>query len=155
MKSKKIVILDNIRSLYNVGAIFRTCDAAGVDKLYLCGITGHPNQSIRIKKQIEKTALGNINNVNWQYYKHLKTLINRLKKDKFNIVGIEQTADSIPYTQFKIHQNTAFIFGNETNGVSKKALELSDKILELPMKGKAKSLNVATSVGIVLYHFIK
>ena len=73
MKFEIVVILDNIRSLYNVGAIFRTCDAAGVDKLFLCGITGHPDQSIRVKKQIEKTALGNIDNVEWQHHKYAKT----------------------------------------------------------------------------------
>ncbi len=150
---KTYVILDNIRSLYNVGAIFRTCDAAGIDKLFLCGITGHPEGGVRVEKKIKKTALGNVESINWQYYKNIKTLLNKLKKENVNIVSIEQANNSRNYKDFKITKDTAFVFGNEIDGVSQKVLNESDHVLHLPMKGKAVSLNVSTAVGIILYHF--
>lgn len=155
---KQVVILDNIRSLYNVGAIFRTCEAVGINKIYLCGITGHPNQSIRIKKKINKTALGTIENLKWKYYKYSKNLISKLQRNNFKLISIEQTAKSINFAKYKFCKNNentriAFVFGNEIQGLQNIWLENSDEILKIPMKGKAKSLNVATCVGIILYNF--
>jgi tRNA G18 (ribose-2'-O)-methylase SpoU len=147
MKFKIRVILHNIRSAYNVGAIFRTADAVGVEKIYLTGYTPNPDKD----KKIEKTALGAEKYVAWQSYKNLGYLLKKLKKEKFKIVALEQIEKSIPYYKFKPQFDIVLILGNEVRGLNKKILEKCDYILEIPMFGKKESLNVAVAFGIVAY----
>lgn len=143
------VVLDNIRSMHNVGAIFRTCDAVRVKTLFLCGITATPP-----REQISKTALNTIDYVPWKYYKITSRLISILKKRGVQIVALEQTDSSIDYRKFSYRTPLAIIIGNEIDGVSNKVLSLCDGIVELPMLGIANSLNAATATGIILYHLI-
>lgn len=144
-----IVILDNVRSVLNVGAILRTCDGAAVKKLYLVGIT--PNIS---HKKIPKTALGAEEYVESEHVKDAKSLIKTLKSEGYQIISIEQSNISEDYSKIDYSKKVCLVFGNEISGVSNEVLEISDKVAELPMKGKKNSLNVSTTVGIVLYHII-
>lgn len=144
------VICDNIRSLENVGSIFRTSDALGVKKIYLCGITGKPPHH-----KISKTALGAEETIPFEYYKQTSRLIDKLKKEKIQIVALEQDKKSIPYNKLKPHFPLALLVGNEVKGVSKAILKKCDKIIELPMNGKKESLNVSVSFGIAGYEIIK
>jgi 23S rRNA (guanosine2251-2'-O)-methyltransferase len=148
MKFKLRVILHNIRSAYNVGSIFRTADAVGVEKIYLTGYTPNPSKD----KKIEKTALGAEKYVSWKSYRNLNYLLKKLKKEKFKIVALEQSEKSIPYYKFKPQFDLVLILGNEVRGLNKKILEKCDYILEIPMFGKKESLNVAVSFGIVAYY---
>lgn len=147
-----VVILDNVRSLYNVGAIFRTCNGAGVEKLYLTGITGYPTQSKRAQRQIEKTALSTIPHVEWEYHSDTPKLLKMLKLKKYQVVALEQTKDSLEYTKTKYKFPLALVVGHETLGVSKDVLKLAELVVHIPMHGHAKSLNVATATGIMVYH---
>ncbi len=144
------VICDNIRSLENVGSIFRTADALGVSKIYLCGITGRPPET-----KISKTALGAQNDIPWEYHKQVWRLIEKLKAQNVNIVALEQSKKSILYTKFKPKFPLALVIGNEVKGVSPKALTQADDIIHLPMKGKKESLNVAVAFGVAGYELIK
>jgi tRNA G18 (ribose-2'-O)-methylase SpoU len=148
--SEFYVICDNIRSLENIGSIFRTADAIGVSKIYLCGISGKPPNH-----KISKTALGAENNVPFEYYKQTGRLIDKLKKDKISIISLEQDKKAIPYTGFKPKFPLALIVGNEVKGVSKAILKKSDRIIFLPMNGKKESLNVSVSFGIAGYEINK
>lgn len=143
------LILDNIRSMYNVGAIFRTSDAARIEKIYLCGITATPP-----RKEIEKTALKTIEYVPWEKHSDAESLVKKLKNDGVQIVALEQTNCSINYKKFDYKKPVAIIIGHEVEGVSNKLLQLSDAAVDIPMLGIANSLNVATAVGIILYHLI-
>jgi len=135
----------------NVGSIFRTADAAGIAKIYLCGITPKPP-----RKEIDKTALGALDFVEWEYHSNLKFLISNLKKEGTEILSLEQDPRAIPYSIFQIHNSNriALIVGNEKEGISKEILDLSDQILEIPMHGQKNSLNVAVATGIALYAII-
>lgn len=144
------LVLDNIRSMYNVGAIFRTADAAGIKKLYLCGITAYPP-----RKEIEKTALKTIDFMPWEYCPSTLELVQKLKKDKVRLVALEQTDKSINYFDFKYREPLAIIVGHETEGISQEVLDLCDESIEIPMNGIANSLNVATAVGVILYKAIE
>lgn len=144
------LILDNIRSMYNVGAIFRTADAAGVKKLYLCGITATPP-----RKEIEKTALKTVDFVPWEYFETAVEIIKKLKVQNVKIVALEQTDQSQNYHTFSYNKPIAIIIGHETEGISQKALDLCDASIEIPMNGISNSLNVATAAGIVLFEAIK
>lgn len=148
-RNEVVLILDNIRSVYNVGAIFRTADAARINKLYLCGITAHPPRS-----DIEKTALKTIDSVPWQYSENCLDIINELKKSAYQIVALEQTSESINYKNFKFKKPIAIVLGNEVNGIDEFVLNKCDSAVEIPMYGIANSLNVATAAGIILYHLI-
>ena len=145
------LILDNIRSMENVGSIFRTADAAGIAKIYLCGITPKPP-----RKEIDKAALGAVDFVDWEYQDNLKNLIFNLKTKRIKIVALEQHENSTPYTSYVIpNTNTlALIVGNEVDGISKDILDLCDDIIEIPMHGRKNSLNVAVATGIVLYKIL-
>ena len=156
------VICDNIRSLENIGSIFRTADALGVTKIFLCGISGKApigeTQENFLKRKgaiAQKTALGAEETISFEYHKETWRLINKLKKDKINIVALEQDKKSILYTKFKPKFPLALILGYEVDGVSKKVLSLCDKIIELPMAGLKESLNVAVSFGIAGYEINK
>jgi tRNA G18 (ribose-2'-O)-methylase SpoU len=150
------VICDNIRSLENIGSIFRTADALGVEKLYLCGISGKPPHH-----KISKTALGAENTISWEYVKQTSRLIDKLKKSKINIVALEQDLPArqagkkaILYTKFVPKFPMALILGNEVKGVSKTILKKCNKIIYLPMAGKKESLNVSVSFGAAGYYII-
>ena len=146
-----VVILDNIRSTHNVGSIFRTGDAAGVSKVYLCGYTPAPIDRFgREQKDIAKTALGAETAVAWEQGSTAE-VIAQLRADGFTICAVEQDAQSVSLYDYKRPQKLALIFGNEVDGVSQEALEASDTILEIPMHGEKESLNVSVSVGVALF----
>lgn len=147
MKEKFYVIADNIRSLENIGSIFRTAEALKVDKLFLCGISGKPPEA-----KISKAALGAEEIVPFEYHSQTARLIKKLKKEKVKIIVLEQRRKAVIYTKFKPKFPLALIVGNEIKGVSKKAIELADKIIYLPMLGKKESLNVAVAFGVAGYH---
>lgn len=144
------VICDNIRSLENIGSIFRTADALGVIKIYLCGICGTPPNS-----KISKTALGAEKNIPWEYAKQTGRLIDKLKKQGIEIVALEQAENSIDYAKYRPKFPAALVLGNEVKGVSKAILKKCDKIIELPMVGKKESLNVSVAFGVAGYEIIK
>jgi 23S rRNA (guanosine2251-2'-O)-methyltransferase len=145
----KVIILENIRSTFNVGSVFRTADGAGIDKIYLVGITPLPTHP-----KIKKTALGAEEFVSWEYRKEINSLIEELKMNDYTIYSVEQSNNSIDYRDQKKHDKMAFIFGNELTGVEPTTMQRSDKILEIPMMGKKNSLNISTTVGIILYQYI-
>lgn len=155
-----IIVLDNIRSLFNVGSIFRTADAVGVEKIYLCGITPTPEDRFgRIRPQLAKVSLGAEKTVEWEYNKSTANVLCDLKKQKYKIFAVEQDKKAIPYyklkpfdlAQGKNKNKNVFIFGNEVEGIPKNILKKADKILEIPMAGKKESLNVSVSAGIVMF----
>lgn len=149
MQKEFYVICDNIRSLENIGSIFRTADALGVTKIFLCGISGMPPNH-----KISKTALGAEKTVPFEYHKQIGRLIDSLKKDKIKIVALEQHKKAVPYTKFHPIFPMALVVGHEVKGVSKKVLEKSDKIIFLPMRGKKESLNVSVAFGVAGYDII-
>lgn len=140
------LILDNIRSMQNVGAIFRTADAVGVSKLYLCGITPRPP-----RVEIDKTALGAVDTVPWEYRENTVELISKLRALNVEIIALEQSETSLDYNKFEHKFPLAVIVGNEIEGIGEEVLKLADKIVELPMRGTKNSLNVAVATGIILY----
>lgn len=153
-KNKKkiplVVVLDNVRSMNNVGAAFRTSDAFCVEKIFLCGITASPPH-----REIHKTALGATESVDWEHVESTMTLINRLKSLDYIIVSIEQVQDGLMLQDFQPEKNKkyAFIFGNEAFGVDAAAVALSDICLEIPQFGTKHSLNISVSIGIVVWDF--
>ncbi|MCS7184243.1 MAG: TrmH family RNA methyltransferase [Patescibacteria group bacterium] len=149
MGSDICIILHNIRSVYNVGSIFRTADAAGVDKIILTGYTPTP---VLKEKEIAKTALGAEKYLNWEYYHNISYLIKKLQKEGFNIIALEQSKESIPYYKFRPKFPLALICGNEIKGLNIKILNKSQAIVDIPMFGKKESLNVSVAVGIVIYY---
>jgi len=142
-----IVVLNNIRSLYNVGSIFRSSDGAGVSKIYLCGITGHPPNA-----QISKTALGAEDHLKWEHVLDVLTLIRALKEDGYKIVLLEQTSTSIMYDTFEPDDPVCLVLGNEIEGVSTSLVSLCDQAIEIEMEGIKNSLNVSVAFGIVAFH---
>ena len=142
-----VLILDNIRSVLNVGAIFRTADGAGISKIYLLGITPDPNH-----KKLQKTALGAENTVKWEYVKDITSLINELKKEGFELIVVEQTPKAENFYNISYPDKLALVFGNEITGVSTELISKSDKDVIIPMLGKKNSLNVATCAGILMYY---
>lgn len=145
-----VVICDSLRSLFNVGSVFRTGDGVSVDKIYLCGITGHPDIP-KAERKISKVALGAQRSVEWEYAKQSWRVVERLKKEGYQIVSLEQTPKSIDYKKFKPKFPLALIIGNEGKGVKRSLLDRSDKIIDIPMRGKKESLNVSVAFGIVAY----
>ena len=141
------VICDNIRSLENIGSIFRTADALAVDKIFLTGICGQPPHP-----KSSKTALGAEENIPWQHHWQIWRLIDKLKEEKVSIVVLEQTKNSLPYTQFKPKFPLALVIGNEIKGVSPSVLKRADQVIHLPMLGQKESLNVAVAFGITGYY---
>lgn len=150
-KSKKnsiIVILDNIRSLNNIGSIFRTSDALAIEALYLCGITATPPNN-----EIHKTALGAEESVEWKYFEKTIDAVNELRSLDYKIYSIEQAENSISLIDFEANPNQkqAFIFGNEVKGVDQEVINLSDGVIEIPQFGTKHSFNVSVTAGIVLW----
>lgn len=160
MKKDFYLILHDVRSAYNVGSIFRTADAIGVSKIYISGYTPSPADGKKIykaraEKMIAKTALGAQNYVSWKKIKNISKLIKDLKNQKVEIVALEQNPKSVNYAYFKPKLPLALIVGNEPLGIDKKVLDQCDAILEIPMRGKKESLNVAVAVGIAGYEIAK
>lgn len=147
-----IVILDNIRSLNNIGSVFRTSDAFLIEKIYLCGITAKPPH-----KDIHKTALGATESVNWEYVEDTMLLIERLKKSNIKIACIEQAENSILLQDFVIKKNQkyAIVMGNEVKGVQQEVVSASDFCVEIPQFGTKHSLNISVSCGVVLWDLFK
>ncbi|MFH0755234.1 MAG: TrmH family RNA methyltransferase [bacterium] len=152
---KKVVLLDNIRSVYNVGSIFRTSDALSIDKIFLCGCTPTPIDRFgRERKDLAKVALGAEKNIAWEYFFDIKKIILILKKNRFQIIAVEQAQKSKNFKKIKIKYPTAIIMGNEVKGIDKKILALCDIIAEIPMAGKKESLNVSVAFGIIGYQLM-
>lgn len=147
----KILLLDNIRSILNVGALFRTCDGAGFEKIVLTGFTPTPP-----RKEIAKTAIGAENFVAWEYYKDPMEYVRNLKKQGYRIFVLEQTEKSIDFHVIASmeHEKICLILGNEIEGVQKGLLDIADHCVEIPMLGQKQSLNVATAGGICMYQFL-
>ncbi|KUJ57688.1 RNA methyltransferase [Chryseobacterium aquaticum] len=147
-----VVVLDNIRSMHNVGATFRTADAFLVQKIILCGITPQPPH-----REIHKAALGATESVDWSHESDINTAIGELKDQGFEVVGIEQTTNSTMITDFKIDatKKYAVILGNEVEGISDEALQNIDSFIEIPQLGTKHSLNVSVCGGIVMWEFAK
>ena len=148
-----IVVLDNIRSLNNIGSVFRTSDAFLIEKIYLCGITARPPH-----KEIHKTALGSTESVEWAYEENTIDLISKLKGDKIKVISIEQADQSTALNSFVPDQGVkyAVVFGNEVKGVQQDVVDASDLCLEIPQYGTKHSLNISVSCGIVIWDlFVK
>ena len=151
-KQENILILHNIRSVANVGAMFRTADVAGVNKIYLTGYTPTPLDRFGRKRgDLAKSALGAEEFVPWEQRKSVFPLLAKLKSEKYLIIGIEQAKDSIDYKKVKLQSKNAFIVGAEVTGIPKNVLKKCDIIAEIPMRGKKESLNVSVALGIALF----
>lgn len=146
------LILHNIRSLHNVGSIFRTSDVMGVKKIFLSGYTPTPYDFFGyLRKNFQKTSLGAEKYVEWEKTKNIGILIKRLKKENFQIIALEQSKESRDIQKFKPKKKFALIVGNEVRGIPKSVLKVSDAVLEIQMRGKKESLNVSVAAGIALY----
>lgn len=146
-----VIILDNIRSVHNVGSIFRTADGFGVSKLYLCATTPTPIDRFgRWRKDVAKVALGAEQETPWEYVKTTEEALQKLQEEGYEIISVEQTSDSVSCKDVEYSGKIAFVFGNEVEGISKDVLTKSDQVIEIPMKGKKESFNVSVTVGIVL-----
>ena len=150
-KLNACIVLDDIRSMNNVGSAFRTSDAFRVEKIYLCGITATPPH-----RDINKTALGATETVAWEHQENISSLIKKLKAEGYSIVSVEQADESTKLDQFQpvADAKYAFVFGNEVFGVNDKIVEQSDVVLEIPQYGTKHSLNISVSLGIVVWDFV-
>lgn len=150
-KNKIVVVLDNVRSLNNVGSVFRTADAFLVEELLLCGYTGTPPN-----KEIEKTALGATQTVKWSYCASTLEAVNALKAKNYKVFSVEQAEKSIALNAFeKTNDPLALVFGNEVYGVEQDIINISDGVIEIPQIGTKHSLNISVSAGIVLWELIR
>ncbi|MCF8366162.1 MAG: RNA methyltransferase [Bacteroidales bacterium] len=147
-----VVVLDNIRSLNNIGSVFRTSDAFRIEAVYLCGITATPPH-----REIHKTALGATDSVKWQYFTETENAILKLKSEAYRIFSVEQAENSITLEQFVVGRNEkiALVFGHEVNGVEQSIINISDGCIEIPQFGTKHSLNVSVSAGIVIWEVFK
>lgn len=147
-----VVLLDNVRSMHNVGSVFRTSDAFSMGKIYLCGITPQPPH-----REIQKTALGATGSVAWEHRKEISDLIDELKSEGYIIVGVEQVTGSVSLENFTIQKDKkyAVIMGNEVDGISEEILSKIDFFVEIPQSGTKHSLNVSVCTGIILWECFK
>ncbi|MGS4346576.1 RNA methyltransferase [Myroides odoratus] len=147
-KTPIIVVLDDVRSLHNIGSVFRTCDAFLIEKVYLCGITATPPN-----KEIHKTALGATETVDWEYEKDVIEVVKQLKEEGVSVQAIEQVENSVMLNDFQVEagKKYALVFGNEVKGVSQGVVDLSDGVIEIPQIGTKHSLNISVSAGIVIW----
>ena len=143
-----VIVLDNVRSMNNIGSVFRTADAFLLEAIYLCGITASPPH-----REIEKTALGATQTVAWKYFKNVSEAIIEMKQQGYVIVSVEQTDNNVPLDKFSPSRpkKYALIFGHEMNGISEEAIQVSDLALEVPQYGTKHSLNIAVCAGIVVW----
>jgi 23S rRNA (guanosine2251-2'-O)-methyltransferase len=146
-----VVVLDNVRSMHNVGSIFRTCDGFAVEQVCLCGITSQPPH-----REIEKTALGATQSINWTYYADPIQAVEQLRNEGYTIIAIEQAENSVMLNDFEAQKDKkyALIFGNEVNGVSDEVMQMIDACIEIPQFGTKHSFNIVVSAGIVLWDFL-
>ena len=151
-KTPLIVILDDIRSLHNIGSVFRTADAFLVEKIYLCGITATPPH-----KEIQKTALGATETVAWEHHQSVTEVIEKLQTENVTVLAVEQVENAFLLNQFSAEKDKkyALVFGNEVYGVSQEAVALCDECIEIPQLGTKHSLNIAVSAGIVIWDLFK
>ena len=147
-----VIVLDNIRSLYNIGSVFRSADAFLIQGIYLCGITAKPPH-----REIQKTALGATDSVAWQYHENTQLAIDELRNNQFKIICIEQTKNSVLLQNLTLNNNEkiALVFGNEVNGVEQNIINQSDAVIEIPQFGSKHSFNIAVSAGIVMWEVYK
>jgi 23S rRNA (guanosine2251-2'-O)-methyltransferase len=146
-----VLVLDNVRSLHNVGSAFRTADAFRVEKIYLCGITGTPPN-----KEINKTALGATESVDWEHAPDAAALARRLQAAGYRIIALEQAEKTTLLQDFRpeADQPLAFVFGNEVFGVSEEVMALADQVVEIPQFGTKHSLNISVTVGVVVWDYL-
>jgi tRNA G18 (ribose-2'-O)-methylase SpoU len=142
-------LAEDIRSMHNVGSLFRTSDGVRLAKLFLSGYTAQPP-----RKEIDKTALGATDSVPWEYYKDPVEVVRKLKRQGTRIIALEHTSKSVSYSDFQYNFPMCLVVGNEVDGVSQKILSLSDAAVEIPMHGIKQSLNVSVAYGIVIYHIL-
>jgi tRNA G18 (ribose-2'-O)-methylase SpoU len=147
-KSPITIVLDNIRSLHNIGSVFRSSDAFLVKKIYLCGITACPPNN-----EIRKTALGSTESVDWEYAEQTLDVVRMLKKKQVKICSVEQAEHSVMLNRFTPEADTeyAFVFGNEVKGVAQEVVDISDLVIEIPQYGTKHSLNISVSAGLVIW----
>jgi 23S rRNA (guanosine2251-2'-O)-methyltransferase len=151
-KSPIVVVLDNVRSAYNTGSVFRTCDGFRVSKIMLCGITSQPPH-----REIHKTAIGAENTVEWNYFEDTKECIEQLKNEGYRIIGIEQTSSSKSLLELNWESGTkiGIVLGNEVDGLSENIINMCDEFIEIPQFGTKHSLNVSVAAGIVLWELTR
>ena len=150
-KKPIVVVMDQIRSMHNVGSVFRTADAFLINGICLCGFTPQPPH-----RDIHKTALGATDSVDWMYYEETADAVNALKEQGYKVYAIEQTEGSIPLNQFeKDDQPIAFVFGNEVDGVDQTVIELCHGVIEIPQWGMKHSLNISVAAAVVLWEFVR
>jgi len=149
-KLRLSVVLDDVRSLNNIGSVFRTADAFLIEKIYLCGITATPPSP-----DIHKTALGAEESVEWEYCEDILSLVDKLKEDGYEVCSVEQVKGSVNLLDFKVEENKKYvvILGNEVKGVKQQVVDKSDCCIEIPQYGTKHSLNVSITAGIVMWHF--
>ncbi len=144
------VVLDNLRSAYNVGSIFRTADAAAVEHIYLCGMSAHPPHV-----KLAKTALGAFDYVSWSYHERTKDVLDELGTQGIPRIALEVVPDAIPLGRFEWPKPAAVVFGNEVTGINESILERCDAVVSIPMWGYKNSMNVATAFGVVVYDILR
>ena len=146
-KDPIIVVLENVRSLNNIGSIFRTCDAMAIQKIYLCGISAQPPH-----REIRKTAIGATESVDWEYQENVLDVIIKYQKLDYNLIAVEQTSKAISLEKYENNRKkTLLVFGNEINGVSQRTIDKCDISLEIPQWGTKHSLNISVTTGIILW----
>jgi 23S rRNA (guanosine2251-2'-O)-methyltransferase len=150
-----VIVLDNIRSLYNTGSILRTADGAGIDRVVLCGITPRPDQGSRQRRAIAKTALGAEESVRWEYEPDSRLALNRLRSEGYQIAAVETGADAVNLFEWRPAWPVCLVFGHEREGLSPTLAPHFDTTVRIPMFGQKRSLNVATAAGIVLYELVR
>jgi tRNA G18 (ribose-2'-O)-methylase SpoU len=150
-----VVLLDNIRSLYNTGSILRTADASGVERVVLCGITPRPDQGGRHRRAIAKTALGAEESVSWEYQADARTALASLVVEGYHAVAVETSPDAVNLFEWTPRWPVCLVFGHEKDGVSSSLAAHVDSAIRIPMLGHKRSLNVATAAGVVLYELLR
>ncbi|MBI5078358.1 MAG: TrmH family RNA methyltransferase [Candidatus Yonathbacteria bacterium] len=150
-----VAVLDNLRSVYNVGSIFRTANAVGIKKIYLCGTTPTPlDKKGERRKDFAKVALGAEDAVAWEYAESAFECVQKLKKENYYVISLEQGENSVDYKEIKIKEKTAFIIGNEVLGIAPEVLAESNVLAEIPMLGTKESLNVTIAFGVAVYRIL-
>lgn len=144
------VVLDNLRSAYNVGSVFRTSDAGAAGHIHLCGMSAHPPH-----KKIEKTSLGAFAYVPWTYYERTGDALAHLRAEGIPIVAIEVTPNAVSHVEYTWPKPVAIVFGNEVFGIAEKTLDRCDAVVQIPMLGHKNSINVATAFGVILYEVLR
>lgn len=154
-KHEVAVLLHDIRSTHNVGSIFRTSDALGVNKIYISGYTPTPKDKFgRYRKDISKVALGAEKTIAWEYVDSPKKVIKDLKKKKWQVICVEQSESSVDYKKVKVVSPVLFVVGNEVLGIDKETLVMCDVVAEIPMEGEKESLNVSVAFGVALFRML-